>query len=342
MNTNSSPSSGNNKAKQSKSKFPSMHEPAAAAVAAVVLHSTQTTEQEQEHHQLPSAKSTTTTTTTITLNHHPDNSSSTSTSTSSMSPPPPLKTPRRFLFIASIGNPRPYRTTRHSAGHILLEALTPLLPRRLPLVGASPNNGNIVNPLFYKTYTSPTYMNESGPKLLRNFQSWLSSTQTEIYQKIVQPGNVLSTNTTPHDAASDAVAEWHLRGTDPTTLRNFSPTLVILHDELEAPLGKVRVKRGGPEKASLRGHRGLISSFESLRGKGLYPPNQKKNVVGAGVDLSVLRIGVGIGRPETRDRGGVAKYVLEEMSDRELKAVKAAAGPVLEVLMDELYRDGAE
>ncbi|PYH74046.1 aminoacyl-tRNA hydrolase [Aspergillus vadensis CBS 113365] len=326
MDTNPSQSSGNSKVKRNKSKLPSMHE-------AVVLRSAQTTEQEQEqeedhHHHQPSAKSTTTT---VPLNHNPDNTSP------SMSAPPPLKTPRRFLFIASIGNPRPYRTTRHSAGHILLEALTPLLPRRVPLVGTSPNNGNIINPLFYKTYTSPSYMNESGPKLLRNFQSWLSSTQTEIYQKIVQSGNVLST-----DPTSDTAAEWHLRGTDPTTLRNFSPTLVILHDELEAPLGKVRVKRGGPEKASLRGHRGLISSFESLRGKGLYPPNPKKNVLGAGVDLSVLRIGVGIGRPETRDRGGVAKYVLSEMSEQELKAVRAAAGPVLEVLVDELYRDGAE
>ncbi|PYH30490.1 aminoacyl-tRNA hydrolase [Aspergillus neoniger CBS 115656] len=337
METNPSQSSGNSKAKRNKSKFPSMHE-------AVGLRSTQTTEQEQEqehhhhhhhhHHQQPSAKSTTTTTTTIIPNHNPD-----TTSTPSMTAPPPLKTPRRFLFIASIGNPRPYRTTRHSAGHILLEALTPLLPRRVPLVGTSPNNGNIINPLFYKTYTSPSYMNESGPKLLRNFQSWLSSTQTEIYQKIVQPGNVLSTDPT---SGATAAAEWHLRGADPTTLRNFSPTLVILHDELEAPLGKVRVKRGGPEKASLRGHRGLISSFESLRGKGMYPPNPKKNVLGAGVDLSVLRIGVGIGRPETRDRGGVAKYVLSEMSEQELKAVRAAAGPVLEVLVDELYRDGAE
>ncbi|GAA89894.1 peptidyl-tRNA hydrolase [Aspergillus luchuensis IFO 4308] len=333
MDINSSQSSGISKAKRNKSKFPSMHE-------AVVLHSAQTTEQEQEqeghHHHQPSAKSSSTTTT-LPLNHNLNTTSP--TPSPSMSTTTPLKTPRRFLFIASIGNPRPYRTTRHSAGHILLEALTPLLPRRVPLVGTSPNNGNIINPLFYKTYTSPSYMNESGPKLLRNFQSWLSSTQTEIYQKIVQPGNVLSTN--PESDAT-AAAEWHLRGADPTTLRNFSPTLVILHDELEAPLGKVRVKRGGPEKASLRGHRGLISSFESLRGKGMYPPNPKKNVLGTGVDLSVLRIGVGIGRPETRDRGGVAKYVLSEMSEQELKAVRAAAGPVLEVLVDELYRDGAE
>ncbi|OOF92238.1 hypothetical protein ASPCADRAFT_56097 [Aspergillus carbonarius ITEM 5010] len=239
-----------------------------------------------------------------------------------------LKTPRRFLFIASIGNPRPYRQTRHSAGHILLEALTPLLPARAPLVSSLSSDG----PLFYKTWHSPSYMNESGPKLLRQFQSWLSSTQTETFKSVVQRGHVRAVATPERQNP-----EWQIRGVDPGSLRHFSPTLVILHDELEAPLGKVRVKRGGPEKASLRGHRGLISAFESLRGKGLYPP--KKGDTG---DLSVLRIGVGIGRPETRNRGDVADYVLAEMSPVELAAVRAAAVPVMEVLTDELYREGGE
>ncbi|PYI10058.1 putative peptidyl-tRNA hydrolase [Aspergillus sclerotiicarbonarius CBS 121057] len=250
-------------------------------------------------------------------------------------PPSPttltLKTPRRFLFIASIGNPRPYRQTRHSAGHILLEALVPLLPARAPLISSLSSNG----PLFYKTWHSPSYMNESGPKLLRQFQSWLSSTQTETFKNLVQRGHVRAVATPDHQTPTP---EWQIRGVDPGSLRQFSPTLVILHDELEAPLGKVRVKRGGPEKASLRGHRGLISAFESLRGKGLYPPKK-----GAAVpDLSVLRIGVGIGRPETRNRGDVADYVLKDMSPAELAAVRAAAAPVMEVLADELYWEGGD
>ncbi|PWY85693.1 hypothetical protein BO94DRAFT_535827 [Aspergillus sclerotioniger CBS 115572] len=235
-----------------------------------------------------------------------------------------LKTPRRFLFIASIGNPRPYRQTRHSAGHILLEALTPLLPARAPLVSSLSSNG----PLFYKTWHSPSYMNESGPKLLRQFQSWLSSTQTETFKSVVQRGHVRVVATPERQHPEWQHPEWQIRGVDPVSLRQFSPTLVILHDELEAPLGK---------KASLRGHRGLISAFESLRGKGLYPP--KKGGLG---DLSVLRIGVGIGRPETRNRGDVADYVLAEMSPAELAAVRAAAVPVMEALADELYREGGE
>lgn len=129
-------------------------------------------------------------------------------------------------------------------------------------------------------------------------------------------------------------------------------TLVILHDELEQPLGKVRVKRGGPEASSLRGHRGLISVCESLRGKGLYPPkpgagagavkanNAKGKGGGSSRDLSILRVGVGIGRPESRGKNAVADYVLTEMNERELAAVKGAVGTVMGVLEEELVFEG--
>ncbi|KAE8351697.1 putative peptidyl-tRNA hydrolase [Aspergillus coremiiformis] len=245
-----------------------------------------------------------------------------------------LKTPRRFLFIASIGNPRPYRHTRHSAGHILLDALIPLLPTRFPLVSAQhqPSSG----PIFYRTWQSTSYMNESGPKLVRQLKNWLSTTQTEILGNVVKQGHV--TLSRAIEITDPENAEWQRRGIDPTSLKSLHPTLVILHDELEAPRGKVRVKRGGPETASLRGHRGLISIMESLRGKGLHPPRTGGSRSSG--DLSVLRIGVGIGRPSTRGRDDVAEYVLAEMNATELAAVRAAAGPVLDVLADEIYRAG--
>ncbi|GAB1200575.1 hypothetical protein APSETT444_009949 [Aspergillus pseudonomiae] len=182
-------------------------------------------------------------------------------------------------------------------------------------------------------------MNESGPKLVRQLKNWISTTQTEILGKVVMQGNVGLSKTT--EAADLENPEWQRRGTDPQLLRSLAPTLVILHDELEAPLGKVRVKRGGPEKASLRGHRGLISIMESLRGKGLYPPRTSPGENRSQEDLSVLRIGVGIGRPSTRDRGDVADYVLTEMNNTEMAAVRAAAGPVLDILADEIYRGGS-
>lgn len=111
-------------------------------------------------------------------------------------------------------------------------------------------------------------------------------------------------------------------------------------------MGKLRVRRGGPEQASLRGHRGLISVMESLRGKGLLVTGQGKGgkvkgggtALSSGARLSILRVGVGIGRPSTRERGDVADYVLAEMTPVELNAVRGAAGSVADVLMDELYR----
>lgn len=249
-----------------------------------------------------------------------------------------LKTPRRFLFIASIGNPRPYRQTRHSAGHILLDALIPLLPARFPLV--SSKHQSFAGPIFYRTWYSSSYMNESGPKLVQQLKNWISTAQSEILGKVVKQGHVELSRIVEN--VDTEKAEWQRRGTDPQSLRYLDPTLVILHDELEAPLGKVRVKRGGPEKASLRGHRGLISIMESLRGKGLHPPRTSPGKTRPHGDLSVLRIGVGIGRPSTRNRGDVADYVLTEMNVTELAAVRAAAGSVLDILADELYREGNE
>ena len=113
--------------------------------------------------------------------------------------------------------------------------------------------------------------------------------------------------------------------------KGLPQTLVILHDDLEAKLGKLCVRRGGPEQASLRGHRGLISIVESLQRKGLYHS-----------PLSILRVGVGIGRPESRKPGVVADYVLTEMTPSDLRAVCATAGDVVDLLVDEMYNTEQE
>lgn len=182
--------------------------------------------------------------------------------------------PLRSLFIASIGNPGRYRNTRHSAGHLLLDAITPLLRTQLPL--------------GYKTWYSPSLMNASGKKLVH---------ELDAFKRINHPG---------------------------TNVRDL--TLVILHDELEKPLGKVVVKRGGPENLSLRGHNGLKDVFKWLEKKKMYPHDPA---------LSILRIGVGIGRPESRNPDDVAKYVLTPMEGKELDAVKRAAGFAMDVLVEE-------
>ncbi|KAJ5927955.1 hypothetical protein N7466_006911 [Penicillium verhagenii] len=247
--------------------------------------------------------------------------------------------PRRLLFIASIGNQGPYRRTRHSAGHILLDELLPQLRARWNSdAQTQPQTQTQTPPIgaYYTTWYSPSFMNESGPKLVR-----------QMVKSFGRQDEVLG--------QGPALSPW-LAGLVPgatktqTQAQGYPATLVILHDELEAPLGKVRVKRGGPEVASLRGHRGLISVCESLRGKGLYPAQlqgqqgQRQQGRKGGKeeclprDLSILRVGVGIGRPDSRAKNAVADYVLAEMDAVELAAVKKAVEPVMGVLEEELYR----
>jgi PTH1 family peptidyl-tRNA hydrolase len=211
--------------------------------------------------------------------------------------PPPNASPLRPLFVASLGNPKPYHQSRHSAGHILLNAVLAPLAARLPRSGPAP--------VPYQTWRSPALMNISGTKLVRQLSDWMEAVQPQPQPRETAPEKLSSPRPTP--------------------------TLVLLHDEMEAPLGEVSVRRGGPEKAGLRGHRGLKSVIESLRGKGLYSPPAERRV-------SVMRVGVGIGRPESRSPGKVAEYVLEDMHQRELDAVRAAAGPVVDILVDEVYR----
>lgn len=86
--------------------------------------------------------------------------------------------------------------------------------------------------------------------------------------------------------------------------------LVIVHDELESRLGEIKVKIGG----STKGHNGLKSCVKNL-----------------GADAFV-RIGVGIGRPESRDSNDVADYVLRKMSVVEMEKVNQGAEEVVAVL----------
>lgn len=87
--------------------------------------------------------------------------------------------------------------------------------------------------------------------------------------------------------------------------------LVVVHDELELGLGQVNIKSG---KNSPRGHNGLKSIKERM----------------ANVDYT--RIGIGIGRPESREPNAVAAYVLRKMTPGEKLKIEGSAGRVLEEL----------
>lgn len=83
--------------------------------------------------------------------------------------------------------------------------------------------------------------------------------------------------------------------------------LVVLHDELELGLGLVKVKNGN---MSPKGHNGLKSIRDTMPG------------------VEYTRIGIGIGRPVSREPKVVADYVLRKMTVQEKDAILASAGRV--------------
>ncbi len=75
--------------------------------------------------------------------------------------------------------------------------------------------------------------------------------------------------------------------------------LIILHDDVDIPLGSLRIKKGGRPA----GHKGLISIINNLQ------------------DSNFIRIRLGIGPEETLDIS-LTDYVLQTFSDEELLLVE--------------------
>jgi len=180
------------------------------------------------------------------------------------------------ILVASIGNPAPYTNTFHSAGHVLSDALLDLLGYPRFTSSKSPA-GRISKGPDYTFYQSPSSMNVSGKPVVAAWKSFL-------------------------------------RDLDPD--ERATAKLVVLHDELELGLGKIKKKVGG----SARGHNGI------------------KDIAKALGNQDFIRIGTGIGRPVSRESSDVANYVLKKMTPVELTKVKDSAQEV--VLLLERIRDG--
>jgi peptidyl-tRNA hydrolase, PTH1 family len=95
------------------------------------------------------------------------------------------------------------------------------------------------------------------------------------------------------------------------------PQLVVVHDELDLPVGVVRVKAGG----GLAGHNGLRSLTQHLKTQ------------------DFLRVRIGVGKPPSKERG--ADHVLRRVPKAEREALDVA----VEVAADAVERivtDGVE
>jgi PTH1 family peptidyl-tRNA hydrolase len=84
--------------------------------------------------------------------------------------------------------------------------------------------------------------------------------------------------------------------------------VLVMHDELDLPLGRMKLKRGG----SSNGHRGIESIVEHMGGG------------------DFLRLRLGIGRPQFASQ--VSEYVLEEFATGDRPAIEAVADAALKGL----------
>ncbi|KZZ87027.1 Peptidyl-tRNA hydrolase [Ascosphaera apis ARSEF 7405] len=262
------------------------------------------------------------------------------------------------FFIASLGNPAPYQLTRHSAGHILLRALKarlagdPIHPdshdfeRRL----STPLEGPQTFPLPKSKapvtlYESSSLMNVSGKNVQRNFSRWLDKNNLAPTYRRINPNNK-SARPPKRERTRAGAEEIRLReavimpseGLDRNTLR-----MMVLHDELDLAPGRIRFRRGGGEM-SVKGHNGLKSIVtESIKAGQLASPTASASaavnpVPGVPRDPTLVRIGLGIGRPgETRRPKDIADYVLSRVPHDELVRLLGLTEAVIKFLEDEAW-----
>lgn len=192
------------------------------------------------------------------------------------SSPQTLADPSRPLLIVGLGNPgSTYQGTRHNIGQ---EALAELLGRAYPM------------PASLGTH---------------------KRTNTDIAE-LKLPGS----NTTI--IAAQLRCFMNLSGTPTQALAQFfkvpSGNIIIAHDELELPLGEVRLHRGGGD----HGHNGLKSISQALKTKDYF------------------RLALGIGRPP--GRMDPARYVLKPFPRAEAIEVPIMCADAID-LVEKLLRD---
>ncbi|OAX82492.1 hypothetical protein ACJ72_03162 [Emergomyces africanus] len=278
------------------------------------------------------------------------------------------------LFLASIGNPPPrWHKTLHSAGHILLRALAHHLDAPLEPLGpysppAHPPPRDYPGPYTARTqlphtrtpltlWQSPTLMNVSGPTLVRTYEKWCAEKGVAVGGRV----GLTKTSTAAGGANIDIASEGSQcePGQKPNEAKlpqkgnNINPkpiplNLILLHDDLELSPGKLSVRRGGAS-LSARGHNGIKSVVNSLVKAGILTAARGalKRKAGGGVVVGgagaidptrfqLTRIGVGIGRPASREPEEVAEYVLGRMPDRQVEVTEGLVEDLVMILEKEV------
>ncbi|RMZ78560.1 hypothetical protein DV738_g3838, partial [Chaetothyriales sp. CBS 135597] len=195
------------------------------------------------------------------------------------------------VLVASIGNPGRYLATRHSAGHILNK----LLAAHLNL------------PSFQKSKLYSGSISSGSDVGRPELTLW-------------QSGHMMN------ESGIGLLKAWKAFSAAPLSSPDSILGLVVLHDELETAPGVLKVRRG-PE-GSARGHNGIKSVINSLRGAGVLPELGDK----------FIRVGVGIGRPMSRERDDVSTYVLSPVTKGERDGIEERVSDVDRLLQTEIMR----
>lgn len=182
------------------------------------------------------------------------------------------------LLICSVGNPgSTYANTLHSAGHTVLKKLSERLEFQ-PYQKSRPHGSGLVSKPLAPSDTDWTL--------------WQSTSLMNVSGKGVKAAH--------HTWAQDKPAG--------------EGRLVIVHDEMEKPLGAVNlnVRQG----ASAKGHNGLKSIMASIG------------------NVPFVRIGIGIGRPVSRESKDVANYVMRKMTPGERAKIEGSVEEVIAKLKE--------
>jgi PTH1 family peptidyl-tRNA hydrolase len=93
--------------------------------------------------------------------------------------------------------------------------------------------------------------------------------------------------------------------------------LIVVHDDVDLPLGRLRLKRGG----GAAGQKGVVSIADSLRTQ------------------DFLRVRIGVSRPAERDQ--MIDYVLDRFTPEERERLAAVLSRAVDAVMT-LVKDGLD
>ncbi|KAL6942602.1 hypothetical protein ACO0QE_003785 [Hanseniaspora vineae] len=205
----------------------------------------------------------------------------------------PSETNPKLVVITALGNPPDqYANTRHNAGHVIFDSLIPQLVEK--------NTALLKNKWRNKSYSlsyflSPKPQNETAKTSIQYMFVKVDGCFMNLSGQVLLPF-----------WKSSVITDWQKSN------RAGEIQHIVVHDELEKPLGECQWRKFG---TSAKGHNGLrsIDSCNASAKKGH----------SSGVVYS--KIGIGIDRPPKGE--DIANYVLSRFSRVELETLQRKTVP---------------